>query len=243
MVDHRPEVGGEIDADHVLDEPAVGADSGEAAHRAAGAVAGDDVVGADVHPALARDERAGHAMLGLGDGDAFVAGAEVDLRGLADLLPQHRLEPVLREDGGVDRTQREQRVEVRRQRRAAAELAPGERGDPADAGALEDVLARRDDAVGLSDLAKHLERPRIEDAGGGMRLGRGVAFDQRHPDAGPGEKQRERQSGRPGANHHNPAGSVRHPSFVPLRHLICRPSLPIMHDTQPLGAANAGPQD
>ena len=48
-----------------------------------------------------------------------------------------------------------------------------------------------------------------------MRLRRGVALDQRHPDAGPGEKQRERQPGWPGANHDNPAGSVRHRVFRP----------------------------
>ena len=178
-------------------------------------------------------------MLGLGDGGAVVAGTEVDLRGLANLLPEHGLKPVLREDGGVDRAQRQQRVDVGRQRRAAPEFPPRERGDPAYIGPLEDVLARCDDAIGLSDLAKHLERPRIEDAGCRVRLGLGIALDQRHPDAGPGKKQRKRQSRRPGANHDNPAGSVRHPSFVPLRHLICSPSLPIMHDTQPLGAPNA----
>ena len=69
-------------------------------------------------------------MLGLGDGDAFVAGTKVDLGHLAGLLPQHRLEPVLREDRGMNRAQREESVDIGRQRGAAAEFAPGEASSP-----------------------------------------------------------------------------------------------------------------
>ena len=69
-------------------------------------------------------------------------------------------------------------------------------------------------------------RAGVEDAGRRVRLGLGIALDQRNPDAGAGEKKGERQPGRPGANHHNPTGSVRHPSLVSLRNLLCRPLAP-----------------
>ncbi len=54
VVDQRSEVGGEIDADHVLDDAAVIADPGEPAHRARCAVAADDVVGRHVPLAFER---------------------------------------------------------------------------------------------------------------------------------------------------------------------------------------------
>ena len=85
--DQAAEIGGEIDADHVLEHTALVPNIDEPAHRAGRAIAGDQIVAGNCRRAGAGLQRRSSRRPGLADRYTFVTGKKRDQRVPADHLP------------------------------------------------------------------------------------------------------------------------------------------------------------
>ena len=167
---------------------------GQAAHRAVGAVAAEQVPRADgpVRPALATPQDGVDAVVVLGQGDELDAGLEPDPR-----LPRHRATEDRLQVGLVE--QRAPRPAVRAVVGVADELddrahPPVEQPEPRHRPAGRQDVVRH--PGGLQDT-EHLV---VQVHRTGQGIGRGVPLDQVDLDPAAREQQRRRQPHRSGAD-------------------------------------------
>ena len=80
---------------------------------------------------------------------------------LPHFLPKHRLKTVLWELHRMNGAKSQERADICRHGRAAAEFAACQRCHPADVSPFEDVLALAHDQVSDADFAKDFHRARV----------------------------------------------------------------------------------